>query len=299
VINLNFITWLSNPAELAVSGNNLFVSNADGCSVGEYDATTGAAINASFVRGLGNPWGLAVLGNTLFVADLSRYAVGEYNATTGAAINADFITQLYNSPHALAVGPAVAHAVDKNFNGDGFADLVWQNTSTGHSAIWFLKDGVLSSGLNLPTMPVAWHIAGVGDFAGDGNADLVWQNPSTGQSAIWFLRRGPLQWSQLTHNACKWHIAGAGDFNGDGFADLVWENPSTGQSAIWFFRDEVLSSGLNLPTMPLSGISRTLATSMATALLTWFGKTPALVKVPSGSSKTGLSPVVSTYPQCL
>jgi hypothetical protein len=49
-----------------------------------------------------------------------------------------------------------------------------------------------------------------------------------------------------------WHIVGAGDFNGDGFADLVWENPSAGQSAICFFEDGVLSSGLNLPTMPVA-----------------------------------------------
>jgi hypothetical protein len=49
-----------------------------------------------------------------------------------------------------------------------------------------------------------------------------------------------------------WQIAGVGDFNGDGFADLVWQNTSTGQVAIWFLKNGVISSGLYLPTMPLT-----------------------------------------------
>ena len=90
----------------------------------------------------------------------------------------------------------------------------WENTSTGQRAIWFLKNGVLSSSIYLPTVPVAWHIAGVGDFNGDGYADLVWENTSTGQCAIWFLKNGVLSSSiNLPTVPVAWHIAGAGDFN--------------------------------------------------------------------------------------
>jgi hypothetical protein len=46
-----------------------------------------------------------------------------------------------------------------DFNGDGNADLVWENTSTGQRAIWFMKNGVLSSSTYLPTVSVQWHIA--------------------------------------------------------------------------------------------------------------------------------------------
>jgi hypothetical protein len=49
----------------------------------------------------------------------------------------------------------------------------------------------------------------------------------------------------------EWHIAGAGDFDGDGYGDLVWENTSTGQRSIWFLKNGVLSSWINLPTMPV------------------------------------------------
>jgi hypothetical protein len=60
VINANFITGLNYPARLALSGNDLFVSNYVGGTVGEYDATTGALINANFITGLSYPDGVAV-----------------------------------------------------------------------------------------------------------------------------------------------------------------------------------------------------------------------------------------------
>ena len=73
-------------------------------TVGEYDATTGAAISPSFITGLSAPIGLAVLGNTLFVANNAN-TVGEYDAKTGAAINASFITRL-TDPFGVAVKSA-------------------------------------------------------------------------------------------------------------------------------------------------------------------------------------------------
>ena len=79
--------------------------------------------------------------------------------------------------------------------------------STGQRAIWLFKNGVLSSSYYLPTMPVAWHIAGVGDFNGDGSADLVWENTSTGQRAIWLLKNGVLSSSYYLPTVnTQWHI---------------------------------------------------------------------------------------------
>src|ERR1700741_1476968 len=56
LINANFITGLSDPVQIAVSDNALFVTNNEGGTVGKYDATTGGAINAGFITGLYVPW---------------------------------------------------------------------------------------------------------------------------------------------------------------------------------------------------------------------------------------------------
>ena len=82
----------------SIARAQLFVSQSNAGSVGEYDATTGAAINASFITGLNRPlFGIAVSGNDLFVANSGGTTVGEYDATTGAAINANLITGLLTS----------------------------------------------------------------------------------------------------------------------------------------------------------------------------------------------------------
>jgi hypothetical protein len=69
---------------VVVSGNDLYVvSNG---VVGEYNATTGAAINASLISaGITAPYGIAISGTDLYVANGN--SIGEYNANTGATID--------------------------------------------------------------------------------------------------------------------------------------------------------------------------------------------------------------------
>jgi kumamolisin len=172
-----------------------------------------------------------------------------YDLTTGVGVPnlAAFLATI--SPPKTSIGRSIA----KDFNGDGFADLVWQNTATGEHAIWFLKNGAYSSSATLATLPVAWRIAGVGDFNNDGFADLAWENTITGQGAVWFLKNGvPSGSVNLPTLPQSWVIAGVGDFDGDGFADLVLENTVTGQTAIWLLKNGVFSSGLSLPTEALA-----------------------------------------------
>ena len=153
---------------------------------------------------------------------------GVYNAGPGYDLDTGVgVPNVANLIQTL--GSATQNPDPKDFNGDGYDDLVWENTVTGGRNIWLLKNGVFSSSYSLGTVNTQWHIAGVGDFNGDGNADLVWENTTSGEHCIWFLKNGVFSSSIYlpTVNA-QWHIAGVGDFNGDGYADLVWENTSTG-----------------------------------------------------------------------
>ncbi|HEY4235341.1 MAG TPA: hypothetical protein VGM76_18055 [Lacipirellulaceae bacterium] len=68
-VNASLISNLSSPVGVALSGNDLFVSNSYDFSqgidfnqgtVGEYDATNGAALNPSLITGLNVPLGLAI-----------------------------------------------------------------------------------------------------------------------------------------------------------------------------------------------------------------------------------------------
>ena len=45
-----------------------------------------------------------------------------------------------------------------DFNGDGYANLVWQNNTSGARTIWLMKNGVSIGSMALPTVSTAWNI---------------------------------------------------------------------------------------------------------------------------------------------
>ena len=79
-----------------------------------------------------------------------------------------------------------------DFNGDGHSDYLLFNSSTRRTAIWYLNNNVLSSGLYGPTLPVGWTVVGVAGFNGDVKPDYLLYNGSTRQTAIWYLNNNVL-----------------------------------------------------------------------------------------------------------
>ena len=80
-------------------------------------------------------------------------------------------------------GPSWHVAGTGDFNGDGKADILWQN-SDGTPAIWEMNGTTIIGAAALTNPGPSWHVAGTGDFNGDGKADILWQN-SDGTPAIW------------------------------------------------------------------------------------------------------------------
>jgi hypothetical protein len=80
--------------------------------------------------------------------------------------------------------PAVAVTAD--FNGDGFGDLLWRDTS-GNTAVWLMKGAAVISSAGLGVVPPYWTVAGTGDFNGDGNADILWRDNGPGRDIVYPL----------------------------------------------------------------------------------------------------------------
>jgi hypothetical protein len=77
---------------------------------------------------------------------------------------------------------------ENDLNGDGKADIVWRDTSTGDVAGWLGNGLALGpTGVIAAGVPAEWVIKGVGDLSGDGKADLVWRNTSTGDVGGWLM----------------------------------------------------------------------------------------------------------------
>ena len=128
-ISTGFITGLSYPDGLALSGNTLFVSNQNPGTIGVYDATTGAAINGRFITGLDRPGRLVVSdNNTLFA--ISGNTVGAYNATSGVSINGSFSRGLSDAV-GLAVSGTTLFVSDFGIGVQGAGTVSTYNTTTG------------------------------------------------------------------------------------------------------------------------------------------------------------------------
>src|SRR5439155_1207661 len=140
-----------------------------------------------------------------------------------------------------------------DFNGDGKADILWQNSSTGQRVIWLIDGKTDLYTENLGTVATTWSRAGPCDFNGDGKADILWQNSSTGQRVIWLMNGTTHQSTvKLGTVPTTWSIVGSGDFNGDGKADILWQNNSTGQRVIWLMNGTAHTSTVSLGTVPTS-----------------------------------------------
>ena len=81
-----------------------------------------------------------------------------------------------------------------DFDGNGKADILWHNSTTNETQIWFM-DGfkVVNTGTVLGEngqpffVGVPWTIVGVGDFDGNGKADILWHNSTSNETQIWFM----------------------------------------------------------------------------------------------------------------
>ena len=84
-------------------------------------------------------------------------------------------------PLTGVTGTAWTIAAVADFDGDGHADMLWRNSSTGANPIW--RSGRYAT--RQPVADMAWTVADAGDYDGDGRADILWRNSRTGDNQIW------------------------------------------------------------------------------------------------------------------
>jgi hypothetical protein len=74
-----------------------------------------------------------------------------------------------------------------DFNGDGRADILWHNATTGENYLFPMNGTAVLAGEGaIRAMPsVNWNVAAVGDFNGDGKADILWRNTVTGDNYLY------------------------------------------------------------------------------------------------------------------
>ena len=141
-------------------------------------------------------------------------------------------------------------------DGDGKADILWRNSSTGENYLYPMNGRSIlgTEGFLRTVADPNWQIAGTGDFDGDGESDILWRNAATGENYIYFMNGTAIKPSEgyiRTVADQNWQVAGIGDFDGDGKDDILWRNSVTGENYIYFMDGRSIK--------PTEGYVRTVA----------------------------------------
>ncbi len=134
----------------------------------------------------------------------------------------------------------------RDFNGDGYADILWRD-SGGNLAIWFMNGTQVSSAVTVGNVPSNWAVQGTGDLSGDGKGDLLWRDSASGAVAVWFMDGGNiLATAGFGVVAPSWRIV-ADDNRGD----ILWQD-SSGNLAIWQVNGTAIVQTAGLGSVPPS-----------------------------------------------
>jgi FG-GAP-like repeat len=121
-------------------------------------------------------------------------------------------------------------------NGDGTADILWRNKSTGAVYYWPMSGGVPLSEQYVGVVDTAYDIVGTGDFDGDGRSDILWRNPTVGDLWIWLMDGATTRSEAYVDTVDPAYvIEGVGILGGapgDTKADIVWRG-AAGDLWVW------------------------------------------------------------------
>ena len=148
----------------------------------------------------------------------------------------------------ITINPAFPPpAIAGDINGDGLADILWENTTTGARGLWTMNGTTFTSWIDVGIISTDLRIAGTGDFNGDGKMDIIWENTVTGKRVIWFMNGTTFISSfSLGIVTTDWRIAAVADFNHDGKPDILWENTVSGDRGFWLMNGTAFSSWVDI-----------------------------------------------------
>lgn len=243
--------WRNSPLP-AISSHPASLTRVAGTSATFSVTATGSSLTYAWSKG-GSPISGATAASytiaSVVTGDAGSYTVTVTNEAGSTTSSAATLT---------VVASTTPSGIRDDFNGDGKADLLFFNQSTGQRSVWLMDGTTLIQANILPGANTAWRPMAIGDFNGDDRPDIIYFNASTGQRSIWLMDGTTvLSTNILTGANTQWEPRGAGDCDGDGKDDILFYNNVTGARSIWLMdgitlRHTVAMIGANTAWQPVA-----------------------------------------------
>ncbi|MGH0032119.1 MAG: FG-GAP repeat domain-containing protein [Myxococcota bacterium] len=124
-----------------------------------------------------------------------------------------------------------------DYDGNGMADVVWQEDLTGRIVVELLDDGSVAGTIDLDLGLLAeddWLVGGSGDFDGDGIDDLfLFSRPRSESRIVFFGAGGVASDQSLPGYGTHFSVDDVGDFDGDGLDEVVWRDDRRHDLVYW------------------------------------------------------------------
>jgi FG-GAP-like repeat/Bacterial Ig domain len=133
--------------------------------------------------------------------------------------------------HTFAVTAGYYVGAMGDFNGDGYADLMFTSAARD---LWLWTNNTQGGFQSqyVGTYPSAWQLIGAGDINGDGYDDLLWLDPSDCQFAYWLMKGATRIGYKVINVACGYYPVAVGYFSSSQNLSIVWTS-AAGDLYIW------------------------------------------------------------------
>jgi hypothetical protein len=124
-------------------------------------------------------------------------------------------------------------------DGDGKAELLWRNGTTGATVLW-LMDGLAKRSATAIGGDGRWEIAATGDFDRDGRSDVVWRDSVSGTAVLWQMNGPAAVASRIALSvggalsASAWSIVVTVGAGSAGRTGILLRESTSGRTVAWW-----------------------------------------------------------------
>ena len=134
--------------------------------------------------------------------------------------------------------PGLEIAGSADFDGDGMADLVASDPTTGHAELWTMNGTQIRARTAIADLGPGWYARAIGDANADGTTRLLWRDTNTGETQLWSMQAAQVMaQAPLLPLGERWSVWASCDLDGNGFRDVVWLDTTRNFARAWLLAD--------------------------------------------------------------